>query len=137
MFSKTDKTGSMTSIFSRDLVIEGNVRISGDLQMDGTVVGDVSGELIVIGQDGRAEGSVQAKSVRIYGTVSGNISAGTVYIAETARVEGDISHGVLSIESGAHVDGRIIRIQTPESEESIQIEDGEIVHSSGWIGRDK
>lgn len=137
MFSKTDKTGSMTSIFSRDLVVEGNVRISGDLQMDGTVVGDISGERIVIGQDGRSDGSVQAKSIRIYGTVSGNISADTVYIAETARVEGDISHGVLSIESGAHVDGRIIRIQPSESDEPIQIEDGEIVHSSGWIGRDK
>lgn len=137
MFSKTDKTGSMTSIFSRDLVVEGNVRISGDLQMDGTVVGDISGERIVIGQDGRSDGSVQAKSIRIYGTVSGNISADTVYIAETARVEGDISHGVLSIESGARVDGRIIRIQPSESDEPIQIEDGEIVHSSGWIGRDK
>ncbi|WP_343564776.1 bactofilin family protein [Kiloniella sp. b19] len=140
----------MTSIFSNDLVIEGDVHTKGDLQLDGTVVGDLSGERIIVGQDGRVQGGIKARSVRVLGSVSGNINAENVYIAETARIDGDIVHEVLSIESGAHVHGRMIRAQDADAKEGqtpLQIaaaqaekeleDDSAVVHSAGWTGENK
>jgi hypothetical protein len=54
--------------------------------------------------------------VRILGTVTGTITAGSIKLARTARVTGDIIHEALSIEEGAFVLGHCRRAEPEEQD---------------------
>lgn len=122
MFSKTDKTmpappvagdgqlrgakrGGVPSIISEDLRIVGSLSSDGEIQIDGTVEGNISGHIVTVSKGASIEGSIVANTVHVSGTVSGQIEAGSVMIAKPARVTGDILHQSLAIEAGAHVEG--------------------------------
>ncbi|BDW99743.1 hypothetical protein MACH15_14960 [Maricaulis maris] len=93
------------SILSSDLVLTGTIVSDGEIQLDGTVDGDVRAGSLIIGEDATVSGEVQAETVVIRGRVTGSVRARQVQLASTARIEGDIVHAALSVESGAFFDG--------------------------------
>jgi cytoskeletal protein CcmA (bactofilin family) len=97
------------SIISADLTIKGNMSCAGDIQIDGRVEGDVDSHSVKIGEGADMRGTITAESVRIWGTVQGEIKAATVALEKTARVTGNIVHQTLSIEAGAHFEGQCRR----------------------------
>ncbi|MDX2158646.1 MAG: polymer-forming cytoskeletal protein [Hyphomicrobiaceae bacterium] len=100
------------SIIGNDLTIVGQgLRIitKGTLQVDGFVEGDVVGNEVIIGEKGRVTGVVSGDSVEVRGAVSGTVKAMTVMLRESARVAGDVHHRQLTVEQGAHLDGRVRR----------------------------
>ena len=97
------------SIISADLTIEGNLVSHGDLQIDGTVQGDIWTRTLTLGEDGRIEGAIEAETVRLCGEVQGQVKAATVMVTKTAKVQGDILHDSLAIEAGAFIDGHCRR----------------------------
>ncbi len=101
---------SIPSIISSDLTIEGNLISEGEIQIDGTVNGDIKTSTLLIGETATINGEVNAKRVRVHGTVNGQITAGSVTLAQTARVTGDVIHVDLSIEKGAFLEGHCKRI---------------------------
>ena len=100
---------SMPSIISTDLKITGNLASEGDIQLDGSVEGDVRSRSLTIGAAANVKGKVFAESVEIKGTVTGKIRARSVSLAKTAKVVGDIEHETLAIEAGAWLDGHCKR----------------------------
>lgn len=96
---------STPSIVSRDLAITGNLKTDGEIQIDGTVDGDVECGTVIIGEGGRVNGTIVADEVNIRGELRGGVTAGNVTLAPSARVEGDIVHTRLSVENGAYLDG--------------------------------
>lgn len=96
---------SMPSIISTDLKVTGNVASEGDIQLDGSVEGDVRSRSLTIGAAAKVKGEVIAESVEIKGTVTGQIRARSVSLAKTAKVIGDIEHETLAIEAGAWLEG--------------------------------
>src|ERR671922_2341151 len=96
---------SVPSIISADLRINGDLICSGDVQVDGWVEGDIQSRNVVIGEGATVHGNVQAESVRVCGTVTGQIKADTVVLEKTAKVTGDILHKNLAIEQGAYLEG--------------------------------
>ena len=116
MFPKADKErdkerivpaakSSMPSIISTDLKITGNLASDGDIQLDGSVEGNVKSQLLTVGETANVKGEVTAESVEVKGTVTGQIRARSVSLAKTARVTGDIEYEALAIEAGAWLDG--------------------------------
>ncbi|MFQ5773327.1 MAG: polymer-forming cytoskeletal protein [Kiloniellaceae bacterium] len=101
------------SIISGDLKIVGDLKSSGDLQIDGTVEGDIASRQLTVGEGAMVQGAIVAESVRIYGTVCGEIEADSVLLAKTARIEGNIAHRDISMEAGASVNGRLSRLEKP------------------------
>ncbi|WP_119168829.1 bactofilin family protein [Algihabitans albus] len=97
------------SIISADLTIEGNLVSHGDLQIDGTVQGDICSRTLTLGEDGRIEGAIEAETVRLCGEVDGQVKAATVVVTKTAKIRGDIVHDSLAIEAGAFIDGHCRR----------------------------
>jgi len=86
------------------------------LRFDGRLDGSLQGLpkrdcVVVIGPSAVINGSVSAHSVVVLGTVHGNVAAEYIEIRESARVSGDISYVRLEIHQGAHVEGRMFRIQ--------------------------
>ncbi|KAB7615726.1 polymer-forming cytoskeletal protein [Amylibacter sp. SFDW26] len=101
------------SVLSTDLHIKGNIKTSGDIQIEGEIVGDVRAHLLTVGQTAKIKGEVIADDVVVNGHVAGTVRGLKVRLTATARVEGDIIHKTIAIESGAHFEGSVRREEDP------------------------
>ncbi len=99
--------GGVPSIISPDLKIVGDLKSDGEIQIDGTVKGDIKGHMLTVGEQGKVDGSTVAETVRIFGTVNGRVQAKTVRLDKNARVTADITHETLTIEAGAYFEGKV------------------------------
>ena len=97
---------SSLSTLSAGVKYEGNISGAGELQVDGSLKGDVRVSRVVIGEGGSVEGTVHADVLDVRGRVSGAIVAKQVKLYATARVEGDITQEQLAIDQGAWFQGR-------------------------------
>ena len=101
------------SLISADLQIVGNLRSQGEVQIDGTVDGDVAANALTIGERATINGEIVADDVVVKGRVNGRIRARKVQLAKSAHVVGDIWHELLAIDSGAFVEGHCKRTDKP------------------------
>ncbi len=101
------------SALSSDLVIKGNIKTTGDIQIEGTVEGDIRAHLLTVGEGATVKGEVMADDVVVNGRIVGRVRGLKVRLTSTARVEGDIIHKTIAIESGAHFEGSVQRRDDP------------------------
>ena len=101
------------SILSADLQIKGNIRTTGDVQIEGQVEGDIRAHLLTVGESATVRGELVADDVVINGRIVGRVRGLKVRLTSTARVEGDIIHKTIAIESGAHFEGSVQRQDDP------------------------
>ncbi len=101
------------SVLSSDLTITGNVRSSGDIQVEGIVEGDVRAQTLIVGDGATVKGEVVAEEVVVHGRVVGRLRGLKVRLSSSARCEGDIVHKTIAIESGAHFEGSVQRQEDP------------------------
>lgn len=114
------KRGARTaapSLISADLVVNGTLTSSGDIQVDGRVEGDVHSAGLVIGDKAFINGEVMADDVTVRGRVQGSIRARKVLLASTSHVEGNILHEAFAVEAGAFFEGNCRHSDNPLSEE--------------------
>lgn len=103
------------STLSSDLHIKGNVKTTGDIQVEGQVDGDIRAHMLIVGEGATVKGEVMADDVVVNGRVIGRVRGLKVRLTSTARVEGDIIHKTIAIESGAHFEGSVQRQDDPLS----------------------
>lgn len=101
------------SVLSSDLHVTGNLKTTGDIQVEGTVEGDIRAHLLTIGEGATIKGEVIADDVVVNGRIVGRVRGLKVRLTSTARVEGDIIHKTIAIESGAHFEGSVQRQDDP------------------------
>ena len=101
------------SVLSSDLTITGNLKTTGDIQIEGTVEGDIRAHLLTVGEGATVRGEVVADDVVVNGRIVGRVRGLKVRLTSTARVEGDIIHKTIAIESGAHFEGSVQRQEDP------------------------
>lgn len=106
------------SVLSSDLHISGNLKTTGDIQVEGTIEGDIRAHLLTIGESATVKGEVIADDVVINGRIVGRVRGLKVRLTSTARVEGDIIHKTIAIESGAHFEGSVQRQDDPLTKKS-------------------
>jgi cytoskeletal protein CcmA (bactofilin family) len=113
---------TVASLVAEGVRLKGDLATDGDLHLDGALEGDLRVGRLTIGESGLVAGTIQAETVEVRGRVMGTISARQVRLLATARVDGDINHTELSIEAGAHFEGRSLMIvPTPVVEAVPQI----------------
>lgn len=105
---------SIPSIISANLQISGDLISNGDLQIDGTVEGNVRSQILTVGETATITGDVDAESVQVRGSVVGQINARTVTLMKTARVVGDVMHETLAIDAGAYLEGVCRHVEAPK-----------------------
>lgn len=112
------RTGPRTapSIISSDLVVHGNLTATGDIQIDGTIEGDIRSQSLTIGEKASINGEVVAEDIVIRGRVVGTIRGRRVQLASTCHVEGDILHEALAVETGAFFEGNCRHSDDPISQ---------------------
>lgn len=101
------------SVLSADLHVTGNMKTTGDINVEGTVEGDIRAHLLTIGETATIKGEVIADDVVVNGRIVGRVRGLKVRLTSTARVEGDIIHKTIAIESGAHFEGSVQRQDDP------------------------
>ena len=94
---------SAPSIISADMVINGTLNSTGDIQIDGRIEGDVRSVGLIIGEKAEIHGEVYAEDVTVRGKVVGRIRARKVLLAATSHVEGNCRHSENPLGEG--VDG--------------------------------
>lgn len=107
--------GGAPSIISADLKVIGNLESDGDIQVDGTVQGDIFSRTVTVTEGAHIEGAIVADTAHINGSVKGQIKAPKIVIAKSAKVVGDVVHETLTIEAGAHLEGQYRRIETEKA----------------------
>ena len=100
---------------STDLVIKGNIQSTGDIQIEGTVEGDIRAHLLTVGIGATIKGEIIADDVVINGKIIGRVRGLKVRLTSSAKVDGDIIHKTIAIESGAHFEGSVQRQDDPLS----------------------
>jgi cytoskeletal protein CcmA (bactofilin family) len=113
--ASTPKAKPAASILSSDLTVIGNVKTSGDVQVEGVVEGDIRAHLLTVGESATIKGEIVADDIVVNGRVIGRVRGLKVRLTSTARVEGDIIHKTIAIESGAHFEGSVQRQEDPLS----------------------
>lgn len=97
------------STLSSDLQFEGTVTGGGDLQVDGSVKGDIRVGRLIVGETGAVEGNVSADYLEVRGRIVGGVTGKQVKLVSTAYVDGDITAEQLSIDIGAYFQGRVLQ----------------------------
>lgn len=110
------RTAGVPSIISSDVIVKGNINAAGEIQLDGTLEGDVKAAMLIVGERAAVRGEIVCESVTVRGRVEGSIRAKTVSLAATSHVMGDIVHSSLSVEAGAHFEGNARHSDDPLSE---------------------
>ncbi|MBM3604822.1 MAG: polymer-forming cytoskeletal protein [Alphaproteobacteria bacterium] len=101
------------SVLSPDLTVVGNIQTQGDIQVEGTVEGDIRAHQLTVGETATIKGEIMGDDVIVHGRVVGRVRGLKVRLTASARVEGDIIHKTIAIESGAHFEGSVQRQEDP------------------------
>jgi cytoskeletal protein CcmA (bactofilin family) len=100
----------MPSIIGADLKVVGNLSCDSDIDIQGTVEGDIEAKTVTVDKDARIDGSIRARSVIVSGTVDGKLEATEISLTSTSQVTGELLHDTLSVDPGACLEARLSRI---------------------------
>jgi cytoskeletal protein CcmA (bactofilin family) len=112
MFSKK-KQPPIRTLVGEGTLIQGEVRFTEGLRIDGEVQGDIIGlgdgsSILVISEKARVVGKVSASHVIINGSVIGPVhSTELLELQPKASITGDVRYEVLEMHQGATIDGEL------------------------------
>jgi cytoskeletal protein CcmA (bactofilin family) len=107
---RMDVRESDVSVVGKGARLEGKVAISGSLQVEGHIKGEIKadGDVELLAQ-GHVEGDIEGQNVRVAGRLTGHVVAkNKAHVAPGGRIEGDITSSALVIEEGATFIGNSI-----------------------------
>lgn len=77
--------------------LTGNIQTDHSVQIHGTVIGDVTADVVVVGRGGRIQGKVTASHLFLHGTLDGPATVNTANIFSAAQMTGVLSYHTLNI----------------------------------------
>ncbi len=95
------------TIVSSSMRIEGELKSSGNIKIDGIVNGKVqTAQDLTVGPNALIDADLIAGNATIAGSVKGNVTVkGALVVLETGKVIGNISCAYLGIKEGAYFSG--------------------------------
>ncbi|WP_347332196.1 bactofilin family protein [Marinimicrobium locisalis] len=102
------------TLISRGTKVVGDLHFTGDLQIEGAVVGNIIAESgndakLVVAEKGSVEGEIRVPMVVINGKVNGNVhSIKHVELAAKAVVEGNVHYQLIEMVKGSQVNGSLV-----------------------------
>ena len=95
------------NIIGNGTIIKGDIKASGDMRIDGTLIGSVTSKgKVVVGTTGIVEGEIICQSADFSGNVKAKVMvAELLAMKASAILTGEVSTGKISIEPGAKFTG--------------------------------
>lgn len=102
-----ETSGNSTSLIGNGTTLKGDITCTGDLRIDGVLIGNVhSTAKVVIGANGVVEGDINGLQADIMGKVTGTIKVKELLqLKASGIVNGNIHAGKLQIEPAATFNG--------------------------------
>lgn len=96
------------TVIGSTVKVEGQFNSEDNVLIEGEVVGSITTtQDLTVGEGAHIEADVKAANMYISGEIKGNlVCEGSMLLTRTARIYGDIETGILSIETGAVLQGR-------------------------------
>src|SRR3954452_16126323 len=91
------KTAGRPTTIASEVIIEGHLVTNGEIQIDGTINGDVRARVCIVDANGVIHGEVYAEEVLVRGLLIGPIRDIHVHILAGGHVEGDVINETLSV----------------------------------------
>ena len=118
MFGKkaeSKRQGQIDSLIGAGTQIEGNVRFTGGLRIDGEVKGNIdavegaSSSTLVLSEQARIEGSVNVAHLILNGTIVGSVTVGeSLEMQSKARIVGNVDYVLIEMHQGAVIEGHLV-----------------------------
>ena len=108
------QSGNSTTLISKDSEIIGEIKFTGDLEIQGLVRGDIHASsdtkaIVRIVAGGRVEGQIHAPKVIINGHVKGDVHCSNhVELAAKANVDGNVHYNLIEMVKGAQLNGNLV-----------------------------
>ena len=108
---KSNKSGnsemSASCIIKADTTIEGKITSTENIQLDGTILGDITcSKVLYIGDSGIVTGNTQALTLEAKGKITGDVHVkDVIHLSGDAFVKGTMHAKQLLVEEGARYDG--------------------------------
>ena len=101
------KESGETCVISHGTIIEGKFNSTENIRLDGMMKGEIKCEKrLVMGEQGKVEGTVNTVDAVVMGTVEGEFKAsGTLTLKATALIKGTIVAKYMIVEEGARYFG--------------------------------
>jgi cytoskeletal protein CcmA (bactofilin family) len=95
------------NIIGNGTIIKGDIKASGDMRIDGTLIGSVNSKgKVVVGTTGNVEGEIICQSADFSGNIKAKVMvADLLSMKASANLTGEITTGKISIEPGAKFSG--------------------------------
>jgi cytoskeletal protein CcmA (bactofilin family) len=100
-------TGNASTMIGAGTTITGNMESNGDIRIDGTLKGNLTGKAkVIVGAEGVVEGNIEGMQADIMGHVTGSIHVQELlFLHGNTHVNGDIYAGNLQVEPSAVFNG--------------------------------
>lgn len=118
MFGKKNENkpqGRIDSLIGAGARVEGSIRFTGGLRIDGEVLGSVeaaegaSSSTLVLSEHARVEGAVSVAHLVTNGTVFGPVSISeSLEMQSRSRIVGDVNYAMIEMHQGAVIEGRLV-----------------------------
>jgi cytoskeletal protein CcmA (bactofilin family) len=113
--AQASKWRSAVSVLNGGLKVEGDIVSDGEVQVVGSISGNLTAYKLTLSEGGSINGNVRAESAVIHGQFAGRLAAAKVVIGRTAQVTADIIYVSMQIEPGAALEGYSRRVDQIES----------------------
>ncbi len=99
------------AVIGEDLVVQGDVRNGGEVEVRGYVVGSLAAERVTIHPGGRVSGVLTADFADVHGRLDGRIRVkNLISIGPSGAVHGDVRYGQLALAPGGDLAAEVRNI---------------------------
>jgi len=111
---KSSNYSRIDTVIGPQTHLEGDIRFSGGLHVDGTIKGNIIAEpgtdtVLTVSGEGRIEGDVRVPNLVLNGAVEGDVYASErVELASHAKVTGNLYYNLIEMAMGAEVNGNLV-----------------------------
>lgn len=110
-----NNTGNTTTLIAKGTEIVGDIKFTGNLEIEGKVRGNIivassTGDASVrVLEHGEVQGDIDVPSIVINGSVSGDVhSSSHIELAARAKVHGNVHYNLIEMVKGAQVNGNLV-----------------------------
>jgi cytoskeletal protein CcmA (bactofilin family) len=93
------------SMISEGFDFNGDIKSNGSLTVDGSIVGQVSVDSLIVGVTGSVSGTITAKSINVKGKLAGNVSCSDIIVGGRSIVDGNVTYSSITIQRGGIIKG--------------------------------
>ena len=130
---KDKKTTRIDSLIGQNTELQGELKFSGGVHIDGKIKGKVIGEndgrsLLSQSEHGEIEGEVSSPYIVINGIVNGDVHASRhVELLSNAKIKGNVYYNLVELTVGAEVNGKLVHTPAkPEEEVGLELNYNEV-----------